>query len=279
MTTTLRPEGPDRYGADGARARDYTVCVNSRPVGRVRLATDERFGPETGRIVSLEIDEPDRRRGRGTVAALAAEEVLRGWRCGRIEVSIASDAPVALALAATLGYTERSRRMVKTLPATPPGLPAGSAVRPLDQSEFPAWLARARDGYARTWVRFGLTQEQAGTVADENHRAALPDGVATAHTALRVLTHGGTDVGTVLVRLRTPDAPEGPAWVFDVRVDEEWRGRGHGRTLMLAAERECLAAGVGTLGLNVLTDNTAALRLYESLDYAPTDQHFFKPLR
>ena len=72
MTTTLRPAGPEERGPDGSRARDFTVCVNSRPVGAIRLATDERFGPAHGRIVSLAVDPPDRRRGRGCVAAAGA---------------------------------------------------------------------------------------------------------------------------------------------------------------------------------------------------------------
>ncbi|NDZ99057.1 GNAT family N-acetyltransferase, partial [Streptomyces sp. SID10116] len=77
MTTTLRPTGPLQQGADGAKARTYDVCVNSRPVGSIGLATHEVFGPRVCRLHDLRIAEPDRGRGRGTVAALAAEEVAR----------------------------------------------------------------------------------------------------------------------------------------------------------------------------------------------------------
>jgi GNAT superfamily N-acetyltransferase len=109
-------------------------------------------------------------------------------------------------------------------------------------------------------------------VADADYHATLPDGPATLQTALRVLSHHGTDVGHLWLRLREP------AWVFLVTVHPAHRGHGHGRALMLAAERECLASGVPVLGLNVFTANTPALRLYESLGYRSTDHHFFKPL-
>lgn len=79
MTTTLRPTGPIQQGADGARTRAYDVCDNGRPVGAVEIGTDPGFGATAGVLRSLRIDEPNRRRGRGTIAALAAEEVLRGW--------------------------------------------------------------------------------------------------------------------------------------------------------------------------------------------------------
>jgi GNAT superfamily N-acetyltransferase len=278
MTTTLRPDGPERRGPDGARSRRYMVCVNSRPVGAIQLSTGERFGPEAGRIAALSIGERDRGRGRGTIAMLAAEEVLRDWGCRRIETSIPASASAARALSAVLGYTERARGMFKTLPLAPPPLPDGSTLRPLTDAEYPAWKEAAQAGYTDSWVRRGVPYEQAVAIADADYLRLLPDGAATADTLLVVLSHGGTDVGTLWVRLRDPDRPEAPAWVCAVEVTEQHRGHGHGRTLMLAAERECVAAGLRTLGLDVFADNTPAVRLYESLGYEVTDLHFYNAL-
>lgn len=272
MTTTLRPAEPEQRWSGGVRARRYTVCVNSRPVGEVTVSTDARFGSEVGRIVALRIDHGDQRRGRGTVAALAAEEVLRGWGCRRVEASVPADAAVALRLVTLLGYTERNRGMAKQLPDRPPALPEGSTVRPMDDAGYAAWHEHERAEYIRSWIDRGMAAERAAAVADADYRATLPDGPATPGTALRILSHHGTDVGHLWVRLA--DRP----WVFMVEVSAAHRGHGHGRTLMLAAERECLASGVTGLGLNVLTANTPARRLYESLGYRATDHHFFKPL-
>lgn len=63
-----------------------------------------------------------------------------------------------------------------------------------------------------------------------------------------------------------------------MEVEEDRRGEGHGRTLMLVAEREAAAAGARTLGLHVLTANTPATRLYSSLGYRLAEHHFHKPL-
>ncbi len=274
MTTTLRPAEAERRAADGGRSRRFTVCVNSRPVGTVELATDARFGPEAGRIVSLAIDERDRGRGRGTVAALAAEEVLRGWGCRRVEVRIPADAPVALRLAGALGYVERNHGMSKSLPDTPPALPVGVRARPMGEGEYPVWQERARARYIDQWVRQGVAYEQAAARADADHRAALPDGPHTAGALLRVLTRDGEDIGWLWVGLRPADS----AWVYSVEVAEGRRGQGHGRTLMLLAERDCVAAGARTLGLNVFAGNTPARRLYESLGYRSTAVYLSKPL-
>ncbi|MFE7122373.1 GNAT family N-acetyltransferase, partial [Streptomyces sp. NPDC057654] len=95
-------------------------------------------------------------------------------------------------------------------------------------------------------------------------------------TALRFLVHDGEDVGALWVRTRGPKGTGG--FVCDIEVVPAHRGRGHGRTLMLVAERECLAAGTDRIGLSVFADNIPALRLYESLGYEATESRFYKPL-
>jgi ribosomal protein S18 acetylase RimI-like enzyme len=278
VTTTLRPAEPERRGPDGARSRRYLVCVNSRPVGSVLLATDRRRGPSDGRIKWLGIDEPDRRRGRATVAALAAEEVLRSWGCRRVQAAIPAEETAALHLAAILGYTERNRSMAKEPAGPPPELPEGSSVRPMTAAEYEAWRPHVQRQEVGYWTDRGMAHDRAVAMVAAEHRERLPDGHATAGTALLVLSHGGADVGRLWLRPRDPAKPETGAWVSRVEVDEAHRGRGHGRTLMLAAERECHAAGVRTLGLNVRTDNAPAVRLYESLGYRVTAHHLAKPL-
>ncbi|OPF79946.1 N-acetyltransferase [Streptomyces antioxidans] len=280
MTTTLRPTGPERHTDGGGRARAYEVCVNGRPVGSVSLATDARLGPAAGRIERLHIDGAERHRGRGTVAALAAEEVLRGWGCTQLMVSVPASATAALGLTAALGYRERGRNMLKRL-TDPPELPEGSAIRPLTAADYPAWQAHERDRYVAELAARGLTRRQAETKADTDQASLLPQGPDTPAALLRVLAHGGTDVGTIWIALREgePDAAEsGEAYVYAVEVAEEHRGHGHGRTLMLAAERASLASGARSLGLYVFGDNTPALRLYESLGYESTEYQLYKPL-
>ncbi|MFF5706860.1 GNAT family N-acetyltransferase [Streptomyces sp. NPDC012794] len=273
MTTTLRPSGPLQQSGSGARSRPYEVRVNSRRVGALLIAADTPFGPTVGEIRDLAIDAPDRRRGRATVAALAAEEVLRGWGCRRVRVSVPAGSPGGLRLAAALGYTEQGRNMAKELPAEPPALPEGTAGRPMTGAEYEAWDARARADYAASWVARGMPQEAAQAKARADHDARLPQGPATPGVSLAVLEAAGTPVGHVWV------APAGEgSYVFDVAVAEEHRGHGYGRGLMLLAERTAIAAGHRLLALHVFTGNTPALRLYESLGFRPTDLHYAKEL-
>lgn len=277
MTTTIRPLEPERQGPRGGRTRRYAVCVNSRQVGEILVGTKRFGGTVSGEISELRIDEPDRRRGRATVAVLAAEEVLRQRGCARVEAEVPGGSDAALRLATALGYTERSRRMAKRLAAAAPPLPDGVVARAMTEAEFPVWMETESRGYAEELIGAGSTPDEARAKSDASNRELLPEGVRTPGAVLRILASGGTDVGTLWVAVSGP-VDSAQAWVYAVDVDEAHRGRGHGRALMLLAEAECLAAGVGELGLNVFSENTPALRLYESLGYRVTTHCLVKPL-
>ncbi|MEV5883409.1 GNAT family N-acetyltransferase [Streptomyces sp. NPDC052020] len=273
MTTTLRPVEPLQRAADGTRSRRYQVCVNSRPVGAIHLGTSPALGDSVARILDLRIDEPDRGRGRATVAALAAEEVARGWGCRQIEAAVPATAEAARRLARALGYVPRGRTVTKRLGGTPPDLPAGSRARPMTPAEFDAWQAHETERYARTWMERGIPEAAARAKARRDHETLLPGGLGTGGMLFSVLEHDGARVGTLWLALR-----EDRAFVFDVETDAAHRGRGHGRSLMLLAEAQSLAAGRGLLGLNVFAGNTPAERLYESLGYETTQYSYCKTL-
>ncbi len=273
MTTTLRPTEPLQQNADGTRSRRYQVCVNSRPVGAIHLGTHPVFGDAVARITKLRIDEPDRGRGRGTVAALAAEEVARGWGCRRIETTVPADAAAAFRLATALGYVVRNRGMEKPLGDTPPELPEGSRARPMTEAEFGPWLEAGKEGYARSWIERGVPEAEARAKSERDHATLLPDGLTTPGMLISVLEHEETAVGALWLALRADSA-----FVFDVETHAAHRGKGHGRTLMLLAEAQTIVEGRRAVGLNVFAGNTPAERLYASLGYETKSYAMYKPL-
>ncbi|AEY88240.1 MULTISPECIES: GNAT family N-acetyltransferase [Streptomyces] len=273
MTTTLRPAEPLQQHPDGSRSRRYAVCVNSRPVGEIHLGTSPSLGPSVARVIDLRIAEPDRRRGRGTVAALAAEEVARGWGCVQMEAVVPATADAALRLFGALGYTVRNRGMEKRLGATPPALPPGSRARPITEAEFAAWREAESERYAREWIERGVPEAAARAKTRDDHARLLPHGLATEGVLFSVLEHEGAPVGTLWLALGDAEA-----FVFDVETGAAHRGLGHGRTLMLLAERQAIEAGRTVLGLNVFAGNTPAERLYASLGYETVTHSLSKPL-
>lgn len=93
----------------------------------------------------------------------------------------------------------------------------------------------------------------------------------------------GEVVGFVCVWGAVPqeevDEVPGPfAFVSDLVVLPEHRGRGIGRRLLARAERHARQRGAALLKLAVLAENTAARRLYEELGYAEHEVVLAKPL-
>ncbi|QNP73780.1 GNAT family N-acetyltransferase [Streptomyces roseirectus] len=279
MTTTLRPTEPlqREAGPAGRMSRRYQVCVNSRPVGTLHLGTHPGFGPTIARIEDLRIDEADRRRGRATVAALAAEEVARGWGCRMIEVYVpvergtAPETVPGIRLATALGYVLRNRGMEKTLGTTPHPLPPGLVARPLTDAEYRPFLERSYRAFAQDCVDRGITQAE----ADARIARELPAHLAANPTPghYTVLEQDGHQLGILWLAF---DATK--SYVYDIEVAEPFRGRGHGRTLMLLAESQSITASKPTLALNVFANNTPAERLYESLGYEVVGHGMYKNL-
>ncbi|WP_405020429.1 GNAT family N-acetyltransferase [Kitasatospora sp. NBC_00070] len=279
MTTTLRPESPEELLPSGGRSRRWLICVNGRPVGGLRTSARPYGDQLWGEISQLEVTE-GRRRGRATVGALAAEEVLRAWDCRRVDVSFSAGNDAARGLAETLGYTERMLNMVKEL-SQPADLPTELTVRPIGPERYGSWLEQAKAGYLHDLTSSGLGEQAARAKVENDHQRLLREGHATPGTALRELTDAqGVLLGSLWLTLRQEVQPDGEAlaWVMSVAVEPEHRGHGYGRALMLLAERECLAAGVRRLGLNVFSGNTVAVRLYESLGYRTTRRIMGKSL-
>jgi ribosomal protein S18 acetylase RimI-like enzyme len=147
---------------------------------------------------------------------------------------------------------------------------------PMNGQEYEEFLAASVEHYAGSVTRTGVAPDAALAQARETFDRLLPDGLETADVVLRMARAGTDVVGWVWITLPGGDKPI--AWIHNVTVLPEYRGRGYGRAIMLAAEAEVTARGLRELGLNVFAANTPAVALYESLGYAVTSQQMAKTL-
>jgi ribosomal protein S18 acetylase RimI-like enzyme len=147
-------------------------------------------------------------------------------------------------------------------------------VRPLREDEWAAWEAHSRGAYAGHLVRMaGFTPAQARAKAEADYAALLPAGAATPRQHVLAGEVDGAPAGAVWLSERDQAGTRRMAWVHDLEVRHAFRGRGHGRTLMLAAEDLARALGLDRIGLNVYAGNDAALALYRALGYETTRHH------
>ncbi len=151
-------------------------------------------------------------------------------------------------------------------------------LRSMTAAEFDTYRARLVPEYAAEHVRAGdWAADQAETLATRQLNDLLPAGPDSPGMLLLVAsTSGGEPVGLVWVALDRPRA--GEAWIYDIQVNPEHRGKGYGRALLEAAEQEAARHGSQAIGLNVFGTNAVARRLYESSGYEITAMNMRKEL-
>jgi ribosomal protein S18 acetylase RimI-like enzyme len=152
-------------------------------------------------------------------------------------------------------------------------------LRPAAADEIETWLPRLAAEYAARIAESGaLSPEEARRKAESDLRRQLTDGPDRAGQLIFRLMAGPRPVGWLWLAVPYPGGDPGMAWVNDVEVEKEFRGRGYGRQAMLLAEREAAARGMTSVGLNVHGQNTVARSLYDSLGYQVTAQQMKKVL-
>jgi len=191
------------------------------------------------------------------------------------------DEGVAVQVLRALGVNadDVRRTVIAILSGYPEHPPGRLALRPMLPDEFVTYLDRAIDDYAAELERNGKATGEAAQIASRaSFDSLLPDGLATlGHTVLVATGPSHAERIGVLWFGPSTDDPA-MAWIYDITVDEEKRGRGWGRAIMRAFEGEARMRGFTRAGLNVYGDNHIARRLYESLGYAETARQLHKDL-
>jgi len=112
----------------------------------------------------------------------------------------------------------------------------------------------------------GLTSEEASLNIEQNEKALFVDGAPNDDQRIFDVMDNETKVGTLWLATRE-ERSAGEWFVYDIVIDEEFRGKGFGRSTMKAAEDYVKSQGGTRLALNVFGPNAVARGLYESLEY------------
>jgi len=149
---------------------------------------------------------------------------------------------------------------------------------PLTDEEFTAYCREAISGYAAANVATGNWKPEDAVRRSEEVRAELlPGGVPAPKNHLFAARVENRKVGAIWIAER--DDASGPlAYVYDVRIDADQRGKGYGRAVMEAVEAEVRALGLTRIQLHVHGNNTTARTLYGSAGYTETNVVMVKQL-
>ena len=153
-----------------------------------------------------------------------------------------------------------------------------SKLLPMTQPEYDAFLKRLVPEYAADNVRAGYWAE---SEALEKSRQAieslLPEGLQTKDHYLYSLYDGDRAVGMIWLKANM-DRPVKNGFIFDVYIDEQQRGKGYGKQLMLLVEEKARELDLKSIGLHVFAYNEVARKLYENVGYKVSSFNMLKTL-
>ncbi len=153
-----------------------------------------------------------------------------------------------------------------------------SKLIPMTQPEFDEYLKHLIPDYAADNVRAGYWDEsEALEKSRQQTESLLPQGLQTKDHYIYSLFDGDQKVGMIWLKAN-PDRPGKDGFIFDVLVDEQFRGRGYGKEIMSLIEEKAGELGLKSIGLHVFGYNKVAKHLYESVGYEVSSLNMIKKL-
>ena len=142
-------------------------------------------------------------------------------------------------------------------------------LRPLRDDEIPGFLDGLHDEYVRGLIDdASLSREEAEEKATSDHAALFPGRTPQPdHHMYVVERETGEPVGHVFWAKRQSPGSALRAFLYQIYIDEPFRGRGFGRQAMELLEVEVRAEGLPGIDLNVWGGNDLARSLYRKLGF------------
>ena len=148
----------------------------------------------------------------------------------------------------------------------------------MTQPEFEAFLEQEIPEYAADNVRAGYWDEsEALEKSRQQIESLLPQGLQTKEHYIYSLVDGEQAVGMIWLRAQLDRAVKS-GFIFDVIVDEKFRGKGYGRQVMTLIEEKARELDLKSIGLHVFAYNKVAKNLYESMGYEISSLNMIKKL-
>lgn len=153
-----------------------------------------------------------------------------------------------------------------------------SQLVPMTQSEYDEYLKHIIPDYAADNVRAGYWHEsEALEKSRQQIEGLLPQGLQSKDHYIYSLFDGDQKVGMIWLKANV-DRPGKDGFIFDVIVDDQFRGKGYGKQIMALIEEKARELGLKSIGLHVFGYNTVAKHLYDSVGYEVTSYNMIKKL-
>lgn len=147
-------------------------------------------------------------------------------------------------------------------------------LEPMTETQYQSYLDTAVEDYAQAHLKSGdCAPEDALRLAQEDYQKLLPDGLQSKNNFLFSIHDDALGdnetIGMVWFAVKAKRVVRS-AFIYDLNIREDLRGRGYGRKVMERVEEQAQEMGIDTVGLHVFGYNHAARTLYEKMGYQIT---------
>lgn len=150
---------------------------------------------------------------------------------------------------------------------------------PMSEGQFASYEHDSVLRYAEENIKAGYrTKGDAVQKAKEDHLRLLPSGLATPNNFLLVIQDApsGQPVGELWFRIE--DGERRIAFIYDLFLKKEFRGKGYGKAAIRALEDLARSKGIEALYLHVFAHNPVAVHLYEGSGFKVKSMNMEKRL-
>lgn len=138
------------------------------------------------------------------------------------------------------------------------------ALKGMNKKQFESWKSRSQANFAAEVVKSqGVTKEKAKHIAEESFRRHLPEGFETEGQYIYhiVCQKEQKPIGYAWLGNKA-DLAFDHAYLYDLLLFPEFRGKGYGTAAMKVIEQEALRLGYAYLQLHAFGHNDPAIQLY-----------------
>ena len=153
-----------------------------------------------------------------------------------------------------------------------------SKLVPMTQSEFDSYFETLVPDYAADNARAGYwSEDEALEKSRHQTTSLLPKGLQTPNHYIYSLYDEEQKIGMIWLKVDL-ERPVKSGFIFDVRVEGEFRGKGYGKEIMSLVEEKARELGIQRMGLHVFAYNEVAKNLYEGIGYKHSSYNMLKDL-
>jgi len=152
-------------------------------------------------------------------------------------------------------------------------------LQPMSEESYAQFKVRSIEDFTHSKIQEeGTPEEDAIRLANEAFEKQLPQGTQSEDQFLfDVLDTDSNRVGWLWFAKKTQHEKT-YAWLYNIIVEVEHRGKGYGKQMMQLLEAEAKRQNLQSIGLHVFGSNQKARALYEGQGYQPTNLVMYKEL-